>query len=69
MDFKEIKNIISPVIDQLDHKLLNDIEGLENPTAENISVWLWNHIKSTLPALNRIELKETATTGVIYNGQ
>ncbi len=69
MDFKEIKNVIAPIIDQLDHKLLNDIEGLENPTAENISLWLWKRIKSALPSLNRIELKETATTGVIYNGE
>ncbi|MCZ2458840.1 MAG: 6-carboxytetrahydropterin synthase QueD [Chitinophagales bacterium] len=69
MDFKEIKNVIAPIIDQLDHKLLNDIEGLENPTAENISIWLWKRIKFTMPSLNRIELKETATTGVIYNGE
>jgi 6-pyruvoyltetrahydropterin/6-carboxytetrahydropterin synthase len=33
MDFKELKDVVGPVINQLDHKLINDIKGLENPTA------------------------------------
>ena len=69
MDFKELKDIVSPVIDQLDHKLINDIRDLENPTAENITVWIWKRIKPSLPQLSRIELYETPTTGVIYNGK
>ena len=68
MDFKELKDIINPLIDQLDHKLLNDIPGLENSTAENITIWIWNKIKPLLPLLSRIELYETPTTGVIYTG-
>jgi 6-pyruvoyltetrahydropterin/6-carboxytetrahydropterin synthase len=69
MDFKELKDIVNPLIDQLDHKLLNDIEGLENSTAENITIWIWNRIKPLLPNLNKIELYETPTTGVIYSGE
>lgn len=69
MDFKELKDLVSPVIDRLDHQLINDVAGLENPTAENITVWIWNQVKPLLPALSRIELKETPTTGVIYNGK
>ena len=68
MDFKELKDAVSPVIDQLDHKLINDIKGLENPTAENITFWIWKQIKASLPLLSRIELYETPTTGVIYDG-
>lgn len=69
MDFKELKDIISgKVIDQLDHKLINDIKGLENPTAENITIWIWDQIKPLLPQMNRIELFETPTTGVVYAG-
>ncbi|HEU4470731.1 MAG TPA: 6-carboxytetrahydropterin synthase QueD [Flavisolibacter sp.] len=68
MDFKELKDIVAIVIDQLDHKLINDIEGLENPTAENITIWIWQQIKPRLPLLSRIELYETPTTGVIYKG-
>lgn len=69
MDFKELKDIVGPVIDQLDHKLINDIEGLQNPTAENITVWIWNKIQPLLSNLSRIELYETPTTGVIYSGE
>jgi 6-pyruvoyltetrahydropterin/6-carboxytetrahydropterin synthase len=68
MDFKELKDIVSKVIDQLDHKLINDIKGLENPTAENITLWIWKQIHPLLPQLRRLELYETPTTGVIYSG-
>lgn len=69
MDFKELKDIVGKVIDQLDHKLINDIPGLENPTAENITVWIWKQISPLLAGLSRIELYETPTTGVIYSGE
>lgn len=68
MDFKDLKEALLPVIDQLDHKLINNIKGLDNPTAENITVWIWQQIKPSLPLLSRIELYETPTTGVIYSG-
>jgi 6-pyruvoyltetrahydropterin/6-carboxytetrahydropterin synthase len=68
IEFKEMKDIILPVIDQLDHKLINNVPGLENPTAENITSWIWDRLKPILPMLERIELKETPTTGVVYNG-
>lgn len=61
MDFKELKDALSPVIDQLDHKLINDIPGLHNPTAENTTIWIWQQIKPVLPLLSRIELYETPT--------
>ena len=69
MDFKDLKDKVNVVIDQLDHKLINEIRGLENPTAENITIWIWQEIKPLLPLLSRIELYETPTTGVIYNGR
>jgi len=63
-----MKNIVNPVIKMLDHTYLNDIPGLENPTAEITAIWLWNKIKPALCALKRIELKETLSCGVIYEG-
>lgn len=68
LDFTDLKLAVKPIIDRIDHKLLNDIEGLENPTTEILSMWLWQQIKPSLPALKRIELKETTTSGVIYEG-
>jgi 6-pyruvoyltetrahydropterin/6-carboxytetrahydropterin synthase len=57
------------VVNQLDHKLMNNIPGLENPTCELIAVWIWNNLKPALPAMHRIELHETPTSGVIYEGE
>ena len=68
MDFTELKTAVKPLIDQLDHSLLNEIEVLENPTAECLAVWLWQRISSRLTNLKRIEIKETPTSGVIYEG-
>lgn len=68
IDFKELKDRILPLIDLVDHRVMNDVQGLENPTAENITIWFWNKLKPELPGLSRIELKETPTTGVIYDG-
>ncbi len=68
-DFAEIKVTFTPVYRQLDHYLLNDIDGLENPTSENLAKWIWNKTKPLLPGLTRIEIKETCTTGCIYSGE
>lgn len=69
LDFSDLKAIAAPVIGKLDHTLLNNIEGLENPTAELLVVWIWQKIKPLLPGLRKIELKETPALGVIYEGE
>lgn len=68
LDYTDIKNTVKPIIELLDHNLLNNIPGLENPTSENLSLWLWDKIKPLLPGLTKIELKETPGSGVIYEG-
>jgi len=69
MDFKELKDVVKPVIESIDHQLLNDIKGLENPTAERIVVWIWEQIQPKLPLLSKLELNETPTSGAIYEGK
>lgn len=68
IDYGDLKKVIKPIIDELDHHLLNEIPGLENPTSENLSIWLWNKIKPLVSGLKKIELKETPSSGVIYEG-
>ena len=68
-DFADIKKVVKPIVDQLDHQLMNNIEGLENPTCEVIAIWLWDRIKTALPSLSRVELHETPTSGAIYEGE
>ena len=68
MDFSDVKRIMAPVIHMVDHKLLNSVPGLENPTCEMLVVWLWDKIKPGIPMLKRVELAETPTSGVLYEG-
>lgn len=68
VDYGEITMVVKPLIDQLDHRLLNEISGLENPTSENIARWLWNQIKPKLPWLSEIIVAETCTSRCIYRG-
>lgn len=68
MDFAEMDKAFQPLIDQLDHKYLNDIEGLMNPTSENIARWIWKRLHLTLPQLSKIVVQESPDTGCIYRG-
>lgn len=69
VDYGEIKMAIEPVCDQLDHYVLNEIEGLEVPTAEELSRWIWDKLKPALPMLKIIRVHETCTTACEYRGQ
>ncbi len=68
MDFADIKAQFMPILKQLDHHFLNEIEGLENPTSEVLAHWIWQQLKPSLPQLSRLELKETCNSGCIYTG-
>lgn len=68
IDFGDIKGIVEPVIEQLDHHYLNEIEGLENPTSENISKWLWKFIQPDLPILTKIVVQESPDSGAVFEG-
>lgn len=68
MDFADLKEIMAPIINTIDHKLLNDIPGLENPTCELLAKWIWDKIKPSIPMLCKLTLNETPTSGAIYTG-
>jgi 6-pyruvoyltetrahydropterin/6-carboxytetrahydropterin synthase len=68
VDFADIKAAFDPIRDRLDHYYLNEIEGLENPTAEVLSRWIWQRLAPRLPGLSRIEIQETCTSGCTYEG-
>ena len=69
LDFADIKQQFAPLHEQLDHRYLNEIEGLENPTSEHIAQWIWTRLKVTLPNLSAVEIRETCTSGCIYRGE
>lgn len=68
MDFADIKAAYKPLFEQLDHHYLNEIEGLENPTSENLAKWIWDRLKPELPLLSKVILKETCTSGCVCTG-
>ena len=69
MDFADIKQAYQPIYETLDHRYLNDIPGLENPTSEHIARWIWDKLLPTLPMLSKIEIRETCTSGCVYKGE
>lgn len=68
VDFFDVERAFAPLLERLDHYCLNDIEGLENPTAENIAVWIWQRIKPALPLLAGVVVHETPQCWAEYNG-
>lgn len=68
VDFAEVKRVVEAVLEPLDHHLLNDVPGLEQPTTERIIVWLWDRLRADLPQLVRLELWENTTSGAVYAG-
>lgn len=68
IDYAEISEAFKPLFDQLDHYYLNEVSGLENPTSENIAVWIWQKLKPRLPQLVEVVVAETCTARCVYRG-
>lgn len=68
VDFADVKKAFQPIFDQIDHHYLNDIEGLENPTSENLARWVYHRLKPSLKNLSHILIWETCTAGCVYRG-
>lgn len=69
MDFAELKKVVGPLVDELDHHNLNDIPAIGETTAENLAKYLWRRLRPLLPGLEKIELWETENAGCIYAGE
>lgn len=67
-DFADITAAYGPVHEQLDHRYLNEIAGLENPTSEVLAIWIWDRLVDVLPHLSAVAVKETCTSGCVYRG-
>jgi 6-pyruvoyltetrahydropterin/6-carboxytetrahydropterin synthase len=67
MDFASIDEHVIPIIKQLDHQVLNEIDGLSNPTSELLAVWLWTKLAHVLP-LSEVIVSETESSRCVYRG-
>lgn len=68
-DFADLAAAFDPLYRRLDHRYLNEIEGLENPTSENLARWIWGRLRPVLPELVAITVSETCTAGCTYRGE
>jgi 6-pyruvoyltetrahydropterin/6-carboxytetrahydropterin synthase len=67
MDFADLKAAFAPLHDQLDHRYLNEVPGLANPTSEVLARWIWERLAGALP-LTAVVVRETCTSGAVYRG-
>lgn len=68
IDFADVQRAFAPVHEALDHRFLNDVAGLENPTSEHLAMWVWRALRGALPGLSAVEVTETGSSGVVYRG-
>lgn len=68
IDFADIKRAFQPFYDRLNHHHLNEVEGLENPTSEVLARWIITRVRPSLPGLCRVVVRETCTSGCVYDG-
>ncbi len=54
-DFATVKTACQDIHARLDHRFLNDIDGLERPTLEHLAKWIFDNLKPALPALAAVE--------------
>ncbi|MDA8127397.1 MAG: 6-carboxytetrahydropterin synthase QueD [Betaproteobacteria bacterium] len=68
LDFADVEAAWRPIHAALDHRCLNDIPGLDNPTSENLAIWLWRELGSALPGLSAVTVMESHDSGCTYRG-
>ncbi len=68
LDFADLDGPIDHVKGTLDHRYLNDIDGLSNPTSEWIAIWTWKEISQRVSGLSKVVVLEGADRGCVYHG-
>jgi 6-pyruvoyltetrahydropterin/6-carboxytetrahydropterin synthase len=68
VDYGVIAAAFSDLKEMLDHRYLNEVAGLENPTSEAIAAWIWERLAARVPGLSEVLVRETCTTSCRYRG-
>lgn len=69
VDYAELSRAFAPIHEALDHRLLNDVAGLENPTSEELARWIWRRLARELPLLAAVVVAETCTARCVFRGE
>ena len=69
MHLDDVEAAVADAREALDHRFLNEVEGLSLPTLERISIWLWDRLHNRLPGLAEIEVaRNSCREGCVYRG-
>ena len=68
VDFADIGAAFQPLHGALDHRLLNEVDGLANPTSENLAIWIWDRLAGGGLPVSRVVVRETCNAGCVYEG-
>ena len=68
-DFDDLTCALAPLLQELDHNFLNEIDGLANPTSEVLARWIWDRLTVPLPELSQVVVQETCSSGCVYRGE
>jgi 6-pyruvoyltetrahydropterin/6-carboxytetrahydropterin synthase len=66
--FAEIDRVWGELVRQLDRTCLNEIPGLEIPTSEYLSQWIWRMLVSKGISVTEVMVQETMSSGASYSG-
>lgn len=69
IDYDHLDDLWAPIHSELNYACLNDLPGLQNPTSEVLSSWIWSRLKPKLPELSWVTVYETASCGANYDGE
>lgn len=69
MHFDELSAAVADAQEALDHRLLNEVDGLSAPTLERIATWIWNRLENRVPGLAEVHVsRDSCREGCIYSG-
>lgn len=69
VDYDRLDAVWAPLQEALHYACLNEIDGLENPTSEMLSSWIWQRLRPALPSLSQVTVYETASCGARFDGE
>ena len=69
VDLEEMGRQLHETRNKLDHQMLNDIDGLEQPTLENLCLFIWDNLQNGLPQISAVEVfRDSLGQSCLYQG-
>jgi len=69
VEFTQFETACGALRDTLDHRVLNEIEGLAQPSLERLSIWIWEHLVEKIPSLARVTVRrDSRSQSCTYRG-